>query len=45
MTNPTQIEDLEATMQEIWARLKAVPNRDPRPDEEILGYGDDGLPT
>lgn len=34
-----------AGMQEIWARLSLVSNRDPRTDDEILGYGLDGLPN
>jgi antitoxin VapB len=37
-------DDPEEAMREIWARLEMVPNRDPRPDDEILGYGPDGLP-
>lgn len=36
--------DPDATLREVWQRLKLVPNRDPRPDDEILGYGADGLP-
>ena len=35
---------LSASMRDIWSRLRLVPNRDPRPDDEILGYGSDGLP-
>lgn len=42
---PANADDPESAMQEIWARLKLVPNRDPRPDDEILGYGPDGLPS
>ena len=39
-----QNDDPAAAMREIWCRLEMVPNRDPRPDDEILGYGPDGLP-
>ena len=45
MTSPGHMEDLESAMQEIWARLKLIPNRDTRPDDEILGYGPDGMPS
>ncbi len=37
-------EDPEAVMEAVWARLKLVPDRETRTDEEILGYGPDGLP-
>lgn len=37
-------EDIFKVMEGVWARLAQVPNRDPRPDDEILGYGEDGLP-
>ncbi|MBZ2179219.1 MAG: type II toxin-antitoxin system VapB family antitoxin [Acidobacteria bacterium] len=37
-------DSLFASMRDIWARLSLVPNRDPRPDDDILGYGPDGLP-
>ena len=32
-------------MREIWERLKLVPILDKRTDDEILGYGPDGLPN
>ena len=32
-------------MEEIWERLKLVPILDTRNDDEILGYGPDGLPS
>jgi len=35
--------DPAVAMQEIWARLSLITNRDLRPDNEILGYGPDGL--
>jgi antitoxin VapB len=37
--------DVMAVLEGIWKRLEGVPNRDPRPDDEILGYGPDGLPS
>lgn len=38
------LEDPLSVLQETWARLANVPNRDPRSDDEILGYGPDGMP-
>ena len=40
-----QIEDPLMGMEEIWERLRLIPKRDPRTDEEIIGYGQDGLPA
>lgn len=38
-------EDPLMGMHEIWERLKLVPILDTRTDDEILGYGPDGLPS
>lgn len=37
-------ENLIQSMKEVWDRLSLVKNCDPRPDDEILGYGSNGLP-
>ncbi len=40
-----QDDDPLMGMAEIWERLKLVPILDTRTDDEILGYGPDGLPS
>jgi antitoxin VapB len=35
----------EAAMRRFFARVSAMPVRDDRPIEDIVGYGPDGLPS
>ena len=38
-------EDPLVALQEVWSRLENVKVLDTRPDNEIIGYGPDGLPA
>jgi len=40
-----QDRDLRRDIEEILARVHALPVLDHRPEEEILGYDENGLPT
>ncbi len=40
-----QEDDPLTGMEETWERLKLIPILDTRTDDEILGYGPDGLPS
>ena len=35
---------LTGQIEDLLRRVDALPNLDPRPENEILGYGEDGIP-
>jgi antitoxin VapB len=37
-------KDVMSVLRETWKRLEGIPTRDPRPADEIIGYGPEGLP-
>jgi antitoxin VapB len=42
---PVSAEERRAALQEFFDRVSALPDLDPRPHEEIIGYDENGLPT
>jgi hypothetical protein len=37
-------EQLAREIDDLLRRVGALPTVDPRPEDEVLGYGDDGIP-